>query len=331
MKPSLFDQHSAKSTKRWKSGLPPWLRPNKSQTFKPHSWPTKTPYKTDTIEAATIFGTPLGKGRFTVRLADSDSEIVMAQTMRHRIFLGQTSQSTKSDNPEPNNRDCDALDQYCDHLIVLDQQAGERMVGVCRLIRQHAAERAGRFYSAGSYDLTTLLSYPGTLVEVGRSCIDPAYRDGAVSRILWKGLSRYIANFNIDLMFGCASLPGTQRQSLAESLSYLHYYHSASKSLRPGALSALRVAMDIIPYDQIDPKKAFSQLPPLIKAYLRIGGSVGDGAVIDHDFGTIDVLMIVQTAALATRYRLMGLERPKNPSKFSILGSLYQRRDRYGP
>ena len=89
-------------------------------------------------------------------------------------------------------------------------------------------------------------------------------------------------------------------------------------------MSALRIAMDIIPFDQIDQKRAFSRLPPLMKAYLRIGGGVGDGAVMDHHFGTTDVLVIVQTAALGTRYRLMGLETPKNPPESLLIDAYTQ-------
>ncbi len=313
MQPRLYSKNSVKPAKKGEGWPPSWSHPGKTlniNSFNNRRLHSRTVYRTNRISPisamtvpAMTFGSPLGKERFRSRLAHSECEVAAAQKLRHRIFFGEVSQSSKHDH-----RDSDILDSHCDHLIVLDQYANGRMVGVCRLIRQQAAEQAGNFYSAGRYDLTPLLSYPGTLLELGRFCIDPAYRDGAVSRLLWKGLSRYIARFGIDLIFGCASLPGTQQHPGDHSLSYLHYYHAASAPLRARALPSLHVSMDRIPYRKIDKKQAFSRLPPLIKAYLRIGCKVGDGAVIDHDFGTTDVLVIGRITALATRYRLMGLE-----------------------
>jgi putative hemolysin len=243
-------------------------------------------------------------GLLQVRLAASPADIDAVQALRYRIFY-----ETMGAQPLPGmarlRRDRDPFDEICDHLMVLDHARGtgvDAVVGTYRLIRREAARRSGRFYSAAEYDITRLVTYPGPVLELGRSCVDPAYRARAVMPLLWSGIAAYVFHYNIALMFGCASLPGTDPDQLAVPLSYLYHHHLAPPELRTRALPELYVDMRRLDPGSIDPERTLSVLPPLIKGYLRLGGFVGDGAVIDHQFNTIDVCVVVKTDLVAEKY-----------------------------
>ena len=211
-------------------------------------------------------------------------------------------------------RDFDAFDSYCDHLLVIDRERSDglsNVVGTYRLIRREAAERKGGFYSAGEYDISKLVAYPGEILELGRSCVDAAYRNRPTMQMLWQGISAYVAHYDIELMFGCGSLPGTDVKEHAETLSYLYHYHLAPPALRPRALDQFYVDMNLMKSPKMGPHETLvsmpplmtlASVPPLIKGYLRLGGFVGDGAVIDEQFDTIDVCVIVKTDLIAEKY-----------------------------
>jgi putative hemolysin len=202
-------------------------------------------------------------------------------------------------------RDIDGYDQICDHLLVLDHSRGggaDSVVGTYRLIRREAASRFGAFYSAAEYDIARLVAYPGEILELGRSCVDAGYRARPVMQLLWSGIAAYVFHHDIALMFGCASLPGTNPEALAAPLSYLYYHHLAPPALRARALPERFVEMRRRDPGQIDPNRMLAALPPLIKGYLRLGGFVGDGAVIDEQFNTIDICIVVKTDLVAEKY-----------------------------
>jgi L-ornithine Nalpha-acyltransferase len=243
-------------------------------------------------------------GRLQVRLAESWTDIDAAQELRYRVFyegLGARSDAGFA----VRRRDVDRFDRDCDHLLVLDHGRGagpESVVGTYRLIRRAAAARLGGFYSAGEYDILRLVSQPGEILELGRSCVDAAYRQRPTMQLLWSGIAAYVFHFDIALMFGCASLFGTDLDALAAPLSYLYHHHLAPPSLRPRALSRRYVDMRRLPPDAIDPVTTLAALPPLIKGYLRLGGFVGDGAVVDQQFNTTDVCVVVKTDLVTEKY-----------------------------
>ncbi|WP_183177532.1 GNAT family N-acyltransferase [Azospirillum sp. OGB3] len=247
----------------------------------------------------------LRMGSLEVRLAESAAEIDWAQALRYRVFYEEMS-AVPSPDMAVRHRDFDDFDTICDHLLVIDHARGdgpESVVGTYRLIRRPAAAKAGRFYSSDEYDIGRLVSYPGEILELGRSCVDAAYRTrGSSMQLLWRGIAAYVFHHDIAVMFGCASLPGTDPVAMAEPLAYLHHFHLAPEELRPVALPERYVGMDLMPRDQIDPKRALSVLPPLIKGYLRLGGFIGDGAVIDHQFNTTDVSIVVKTDLITNKY-----------------------------
>jgi putative hemolysin len=243
-------------------------------------------------------------GPLQVRLGTSAADIDAVQALRYRIFY-ETMGARPSRRMARDRRDSDPFDEICDHLMVLDHSRGsgaDAVVGTYRLIRREAARRCGRFYSAAEYDISRLVTYPGPVLELGRSCADPAYRARAVMPLLWSGIATYVFHYDIELMFGCASLPGTDPHQLAVPLSYLYHHHLAPPELRTRALPERYVDMQRLGPDGIDPERTRSMLPPLIKGYLRLGGFVGDGAVIDHQFNTTDVCVVVKTDLVAAKY-----------------------------
>ena len=202
-------------------------------------------------------------------------------------------------------RDFDDFDPLCDHLLVIDHNRGsgpEGVVGTYRLIRRAAAARAGAFYSSHEYDIGRLIALPGEILELGRSCVDAEYRNSGTMQLLWRGIAAYVWELKIELMFGCGSLPGTDPQALALPLSYLYHNHLAPEHLRPVALPERYADMRLMPAEAIDKRQALKELPPLIKGYLRLGGYIGDGAVIDHQFNTTDVCIVVKTDQVTEKY-----------------------------
>lgn len=247
---------------------------------------------------------PLSFNNFQVRLAESPLEIEAAEALRYRVFYEEM---MASPTPEMRARrlDFDEFDSICDHLLVLDLEQGNgmpRVVGTYRLLRRSVAERYGGFYTEQEFDLSSLLRTSGEIVELGRSCVDSAYRGRGVMQLLWRGLSAYVIHYDIDVMFGCASFPGTEPDAMGKALSYLHHYHLAPRALRPRALDHHYVFMGRMPRSGIDVQAVVNELPPLIKGYLRVGGCVGDGAVVDRQFNTTDVCMIVKTDDISKKY-----------------------------
>lgn len=246
----------------------------------------------------------LRSGNHEVRLARTRGEIDAALALRYRVFYEEMSAKPSAEVARL-KRDFDAYDMHCDHLLVLDRSLGSgasAVVGTYRLIRRPAAERVGAFYTASEFDISPFLAQDGHLLELGRSCVDAAYRTRPVMQLLWRGIAAYVGEHDIALMFGCASLPGTDPSRLAVPLSYLHYNHLAPVELRARALPHRHVNMALMDPATIESKLAFSALPPLVKGYLRLGGFVGDGAVVDDEFNTTDVCVIVRTELVTGRY-----------------------------
>jgi len=243
-------------------------------------------------------------GNLGVRLASTAAEIDAVEALRYRVFYGEMGAEPDAATART-GRDRDRFDAIADHLLVVDHAIGsgaEGVVGTYRLIQHDAATRLGGFYSASEYDISPILSFPGRIMELGRSCVDAAYRNRAAMQLLWRGIAAYVFHYQIDLMFGCASLPGTDPDALAMELTYLYLNHLAPPALRPRALPHRFVEMRRLRPDMLDSKRALALLPPLVKGYLRLGGFVGDGAVIDRQFNTTDVAVVVKTDLVTDKY-----------------------------
>lgn len=255
-------------------------------------------------------------GDFELRLAESDAEIEAAQSLRFKVFYEEMTAKPSAEMAAA-RRDFDSFDDHCDHLLVIDRRLGSGaagVVGTYRLLRRSRAVRAGGFYSAGEFDIAPLVAHPGEILELGRSCVGPDHRSRAVAQLLWRGIADYVLFHRITLMFGCASLPGIDVEQLAAPLSYLYYERLAPSELRARALPHRYVDMRRLAPDGFDRKKAQESLPPLIKGYLRLGAFVGDGAVVDEQFSTTDVCIIVKTDWVTGRY-YRHYTREESPAK----------------
>jgi len=246
----------------------------------------------------------LRAGNLGVRIATTPGEIDAALALRYRIFFDEMG-ATPNAQTRLSRRDRDEFDSVADHLLVVDHAIGpgpEGVVGTYRMLQPAGAAAIGRFYTADEYDISPITSFPGRVLELGRSCVDITYRGRAVMQLLWRGIAAYVFHNQIDLMFGCASLPGTDPERLAVELSYLYEHHLAPPALRPRAKPDRYIDMRRVPVSSFDPRRVNQMLPPLIKGYLRIGGFIGDGAVIDPQFNTTDVAMILKTDLVTDKY-----------------------------
>jgi putative hemolysin len=251
-------------------------------------------------------------GNLEVRIAQTEAEIDAAQALRYRVFVDEMG-AKPSPEAAAARRDRDRFDAYCDHLLVVDhtREGIDQVIGTYRLLRRSVAERHDGFYTATEFDIGPLLAVPGELLELGRSCVEAPFRTRPTMQLLWRGIARYVFTHAIKVMFGCASLPGTRVAEHAAALTYLHHFHLAPPALRVRALPQRYVAMDILKPDEIDPnavveqlasKSTIAALPPLLKGYLRLGALIGDGAVVDPDFNTTDVCIIVVSDRITDKY-----------------------------
>jgi len=246
--------------------------------------------------------------QFEIRLAQSDRDLMSAQRLRYAVFIEELG----GDGPLVDHQarlEKDAFDPYYDHLLLVDhhREAGELdyVVGVYRLMLSEGAEKLGRFYSEDEYDLTPLRNSGRRLLELGRSCLHRDYRGGTAMYHLWNGLGEYVLKNRVEILFGVASFHGTDIDAIREPLSYLHYNHLAPKELRVRAQEPHFQSMDLMPADTVERRRAMVAIPALIKAYLRMGGFVGEGAYVDHEFNTTDVFLMMDTARLNPRQRAL--------------------------
>ncbi len=242
------------------------------------------------------------KEAFSVRLAGSDDDIAAAQRLRYEVFVEELGGDGALVDHEA-RLERDAFDPFFDHLLVCDETRNGDVVGVYRLLRDDQAVSAGQFYSEDEYDLTPLRKSGRKLLELGRSCLHRQYRGGAAMFHLWQGLADYVLKHRIDVLFGVASFHGTDAAKLAEPLSLLHHRHLAPSDLRVRARAFQ--PMNLLSEDEIDRRKAMLQVPALIKAYLRLGGFVGEGAFVDRAFNTTDVCLVMDTARMNERQRAL--------------------------
>ncbi|GHB26689.1 hypothetical protein GCM10007094_13740 [Pseudovibrio japonicus] len=259
-------------------------------------------------------GQSLGKiGPLEVRLANSVKELRLAQRLRYEVFYEEMS-AVADAQTQLTRLDRDRYDELCDHLLVLDHNSQVRnkpfsklkpqIVGTYRVLRQEIADQHGGFYTSGEFDIQSLLDRHSDLnfMELGRSCVLEPYRTKKTIELLWHGIWSYVLMHNVDVMFGCASIEGTDPDELAEQLSFLHHFASAPEEWQVSALADQYVDMNRLPKDKVDYRAALRSLPPLLKGYLRLGAFFGNGAVIDHQFGTTDVLIIMPVSKLNPSY-----------------------------
>ena len=240
-----------------------------------------------------------------LRVATEAAELQAAQSLRYQVFYEEMGAV-----PDPaarrSRRDVDPFDAHAEHLIVIDHarstSSRPHVVGCYRMLRESVARRIGGFYTSAEYDLSGVTDRRGEILELGRSCVAREYRSGLVMQLLWKGIAELSEQFGSGLMLGCASLPGTDVAAVAAQIRYLHERHLAPIGLRPCALAHRRIAHEPFGIDGYSPERAFRSLPPLLKAYLRVGAMIGEGGVLDEQFNTIDVCIVLPSERIERRY-----------------------------
>lgn len=257
-----------------------------------------------------------GDARLSVRLATCAADIEAVQRLRYRVFV----QEMGADGPLVDHRnglEQDAFDPYFDHLLLIDESAdrgqGHHVAGAYRLLPGcRIGQGVSQFYCDDEFDLTPLRASGRRLLELGRSCVDPAYRGGLAMLAMWQGLADYVERHRIELLFGAASFPGTEPARWAHALSWLHHHHLAPQELRVHA--RCKSGFSPVAIDTLDRKTALTNIPPLIRGYLRLGGVVGEGIFIDQAFGTTDVCVILDTRHLTEQARALSRQaQGRNP------------------
>lgn len=239
-------------------------------------------------------------------------EIEACQRLRYRVFYEERG-ARALDTMAGQQVDADRYDAICDHLVVIRRNAPDHdpalrlhdgeLIGTYRLLRQDVAEANGGFYTQAEFDIAPLLTAHPSLrfLELGRSCVMKPYRTKPVVELLWQGIWNYVRSHDMHVMLGCASLEGTDPDVHAQALGLL-----AEAAPPPewyvAAIPERRVEMRRLSGASFDQRQALKVLPPLIKGYLRLGCYIGDGAVIDAQFNTIDVLIILPVSAINPRY-----------------------------
>ncbi len=244
--------------------------------------------------------------RYKVKIADTEEEILGAQRLRYRVFVEEMGAGGEGCD-HVRRLETDRFDPWFDHLILMDREAKtddplDRVAGVYRLMRDDAARKGLGFYGAGEYDLSPITNSGRRSVELGRSCVAREHRGGPAMHLLWNGLAAYVLERQIEILFGVASFHGTDPEPIAGALSFLHQRYLAPPELRVRAVDEHFLDMSILPPEDFDPIEAQKRIPPLIKAYLRLGGFVGEGAFVDHAFNTIDVCVIMDTKRMTERH-----------------------------
>ncbi|MGY9026841.1 MAG: GNAT family N-acetyltransferase [Candidatus Puniceispirillales bacterium] len=246
-------------------------------------------------------------GDFIIKLAEKRSEIKHAQSLRYSVFYKERN-ARASLSKKLFRRDYDQVDNFADHLIVIDKTRknfNNKIIGTYRLMRGDLASQFGGFYTSAEFDLYNIVNLfkKNEILELGRSCVHQDYRNGTTMNLLWKAIANYVNMYDIKILLGCVSFPGTDVIKFSNQLSYLKQNHSLPKELSVESLDN-----NIYPTDNSENKnlsdiKTFVKLPPLIKGYLRVGGKVSESFFVDHEFNTIDLCVVVKTDNINDKYK----------------------------
>ncbi|MFD4613629.1 MULTISPECIES: GNAT family N-acetyltransferase [unclassified Streptomyces] len=235
---------------------------------------------------------PAPPTRYTVALARDEADVRAAQRLRHDVFAGEMGALLST--PQPGH-DVDPFDAYCDHLLVRDTTTGQ-VVGTYRLLPPERAAIAGRLYAEGEFDLTALAPIRPGLVEVGRSCVHPDHRDGTVIGLIWAGLARYMVDRGHEWLAGCCSIPLADGGALASAT----WERVREKNLAPQE-HRVRPLLPWIPRAGL-PAAPRTELPALLRGYLRLGAQVCGAPAHDPDFGVADLYVLLSMRRVSPRY-----------------------------
>lgn len=240
-------------------------------------------------------------GRYKARLAKTSDDVMACQRLRHLSFI-----ETRGLGPAEDGLDHDEFDPHCEHMMVEDTRSGT-LVCCFRMMPLDSGAEITRSYSAKYYDLAALSSYEGKLVEMGRFCLHPAWKDPAIIRVAWSAMTRYVDDVKVDLLFGCSSFQGVDADDYADAFALLREKHIAPKRWLP-RVKAPKVFQFSRSFRLRRPnmKLALGRMPPLLRTYLVMGGWVSDHAVIDNELNTLHVFTGVEISRVPkSRARLL--------------------------
>ena len=232
------------------------------------------------------------QGDLVVGLAQSDEELELIQRLRFDVFSSEYEAKVAEDG---SNIDHDAFDVWCEHLMVKDLGTGQ-VVGTYRVLTPHQARRAGGYYSESEFDLAGLGSIKGSLVEFGRACIHPEYRNGSVLMMLWSGLAEILKQGRYEHVFGCASV-SLRDDGVTAATVWRNVKDLIGKNNTPVVSPLHRY-----PVDQLDSNLP-AEIPALLRGYLRLGAQVCGEPAWDPDFNTADFPMLLSIGKMGARYR----------------------------
>ncbi len=244
----------------------------------------------------------ISMGSFSIKIINDTHPLMLkVKEFRQRIFFKNSQDKTP---------DSDEFDKYCDHLVVIDNSVSDDfVVGTYRLLFKKNNAFNQKFYSQSEFEISNLFENKRkSILEAGRSCVHEDYRDGRIIKLLWRGLATYIVNNKADLIFGCASFPSSNYLLFNKSLSYLHHFHSPPKHLQTYPVKKMKANFSKVDKKLLNAADEFRKLPPLIKAYIRVGAWVGSGAIIDKKFNTTDVLIILESKKILTKYSQLSFK-----------------------
>lgn len=244
---------------------------------------------------------PFRRVRYQARLAETTDEIRAAQRLRWLCFVARNGAPDDGEQV-----DADTLDAACRHMLVEEVATG-RLVCCFRFLPLAGGSEIARSYSAQFYNLKALEAFDGPMVEMGRFCIHPEFRDPDIIRTAWAAMTRYVDEAGIEMLFGCSSFVGTEPDEHAEAFAMLKERHLAPRRWWPRvkAPKVFRFAR-ALRLRKPDPKRAMAAMPPLLRSYLAMGGWVSDHAVVDPALRTMHVFTGVEIRAIPpARRRLL--------------------------
>ncbi|MYR91007.1 GNAT family N-acetyltransferase [Streptomyces sp. SID685] len=234
---------------------------------------------------------PAAPARYTVALARDEDDVRAAQRLRYDVFAGEMGAVLATPRP---GHDIDAFDAHCDHLLVRDTATGQ-VVGTYRLLPPERAAAAGRLYSEGEFTIDALDTIRPGLVEVGRSCVHPDHRDGAVIGLIWAGIARYMTDRGHEWLAGCCSIPLADGGALATATwDRVRAKHLAPEEFRVRPLTPWT--------PNAEAPAGRTELPALLRGYLRLGAWVCGEPAHDADFGVADLYVLLSMRRVNPRY-----------------------------
>lgn len=230
---------------------------------------------------------------YTLKTANHISELIELFRMRHYIFFNETGIT------DDHNLDLDQFDSLCDHLVIRSNETGE----ICGTYRMLSSENTSQFYSQGEFHLDSFLGAPGVKLELGRACIHPQHRNGAVIDLLWKGIGEYAKKTNATYLFGCSSIMTVSPVMAKAIFKTMTNNQMTSKEFGIRPRSKYKMSFSkVTGEDLFEEKFLMGQIPSLLRSYINAGARVFGKPALDKEFQCIDFFTILNLTEVNSSY-----------------------------